>query len=308
MRILHLTDTHLRADRGFHYDLVDTTGLLEKAIAQAGQGDPCDAIVVSGDVSDDGSVQSYQEAARIVGGLAEKWSVPLIVAAGNHDVRGPLRQVFNIAGQEPEPINYVTQTPSHRFIVADTSVPKAGWGFLGESMAWIGRQLDSDLPSVLVLHHPPATPPTVLHGALRLADAPQLALLLAQAKNRPVAVLSGHYHLPMRASVSAVPVVVGAALANVTSQTHGPDWESATRGSAYTVVSVPDTQDSGVLDAGVLVCAETHWVEPPSDDELFAYDPQQVGQIIGHAGRPDFCFGAKQHWLGAGSELISGCQ
>ena len=55
LRILHLSDTHLLAERARHYGKIDTSGLLEAAVAGAGELAPCHAIVVSGDISDDGT-------------------------------------------------------------------------------------------------------------------------------------------------------------------------------------------------------------------------------------------------------------
>ena len=47
LRILHLSDTHLLAERARHYGKIDTSGLLEAAVAGAGELAPCHAIVVS---------------------------------------------------------------------------------------------------------------------------------------------------------------------------------------------------------------------------------------------------------------------
>lgn len=303
MKILHITDTHILADSGLHYGLVNTSSLLQQVVEHAYKQERCDAIVVSGDISDDGSPASYEYVALTLSSLAHKWSAPLIVACGNHDDRASLREVFSLPGTSGEPINYVKESATHRFIVADTSVPRAGWGFLGETTEWIEQQLTHEKPAILVLHHPPTTPPTTLHSALRLTDAPQLARMLAHLDIKPLAILAGHYHVPALTTLAGIPVIVGAAVANLTSLIHGVNCESATRGSAYTVVNLGHCEP---LETAPIV--HTHWVQQPTSEELFFYDSEAVSKIIDRAGRPDYQSRSPLHWTGAGSEFISHTQ
>ncbi|MDY5142895.1 metallophosphoesterase, partial [Actinotignum timonense] len=211
LRILHLSDTHLLAERARHYGKIDTSGLLEAAVAGAGELAPCHAIVVSGDISDDGTPASYTFAAQTLAPLAQRWGAPVIWACGNHDRRAAMREALGLPGAPLDPIFSVTDITvgeaRWRFVAADSSVPGRGFGYLGEqihriedavtnangapttggaptaggapSPAGTGEYFhgagDEPLHSVLVLHHPPLAAPTVLHGALRLMDAPRLA-------------------------------------------------------------------------------------------------------------------------------------
>ncbi|MDO5025749.1 MAG: metallophosphoesterase [Trueperella sp.] len=300
MRILHLTDTHLLAE-GLHYNKVDTQKLLEDVLEHAQTRQQCDAIVVSGDISEDGSPASYTKARNLIGELGISWGAPVVWASGNHDQRGPLRNELGIPGADGEPINYTVDVAGTRFIVADTSVPRAGWGFLGESNEWlraeINRAYTDNLVSVVVLHHPPLTPPTELHGALRLADAPTLAHMLHTCEAKPAVILSGHYHLARRSTIAGIPVIVGAAVANKTATHFGLKHEAAHAISGYTVVTIT----SGTSDAQV--SSKTVWVSEDGQ-EIFHYLPEQVARIAALAGRPDYTVGALRHWQGEGAELI----
>src|SRR5690625_7952024 len=56
MRILHLSDTHLYADPSArHYDRIDTTAALQGLLARFAALPPIDAIVHTGDASEDRS-------------------------------------------------------------------------------------------------------------------------------------------------------------------------------------------------------------------------------------------------------------
>lgn len=289
MRILHITDTHLLG-AGLHYDQVDTAGLLAEVIDHARSIPRCDLIVVAGDVSEDGTAESYVVAHEIIAPLAGEWGAGLVWAAGNHDQRTPMRQALGIDGTGSEPV----RTVGAGIIAADTSVPRAGWGLLGESIEWLEAELANQPGAVLVMHHPPLVPPTTLHSALRLVDAPRLAQMLERHPSPPRVILSGHYHLPVRGEVAGIPVVVGAAVANLTDVRHGVDTESAVPASGYTLVEV---NGSGVN-------SRTVWVRQPGRDAIFTYPPDVVARIAAAAGRPDYVVGAPRSWSGPGADLI----
>lgn len=297
IRLLHLTDTHLMDRGGRHYGIVDTARHLERVVERAAAESPCDAIVVSGDISEDGSEASYRRARDVIEPLAKHWNAPVAWACGNHDQRETLRRVMRLPGSSTEPINWVVETTSATLVIADTSVPRAGWGFLGETIDWIERQLVPDQTPVLVMHHPPLTPPMRLHGALRLVDAPQLAERLARADAQPRLVLCGHYHLPARGEIAGIPVIVGASTANRTTLRYGTDHESAIVAGGYTVCTV-----------GASVTASTRWVVTGAEHEVFCYGSDAVRAIIRAAGRPDYREGARRHWHGVSGELIAETQ
>ena len=62
-RFLQLTDLHVVAEGARASGVLDTRALLEAAIdrliAMRAAMDPLDALLVSGDISDDGSAESY---------------------------------------------------------------------------------------------------------------------------------------------------------------------------------------------------------------------------------------------------------
>ncbi|AIE81989.1 metallophosphoesterase [Actinotignum schaalii] len=345
LRILHLSDTHLLAERARHYGKIDTSGLLEAAVAGAGELAPCHAIVVSGDISDDGTPASYIFAAQTLAPLAQRWGAPVIWACGNHDRRAAMREALGLPGAPLDPIFSITDITvgdaRWRFVAADSSVPGRGFGYLGEQIHRIEEAVtnadvaptvgeastasgaptaggapspagagghvhgaaDAPLRSVLVLHHPPLAAPTVLHGALRLMDAPRLAQGFQSWEVAPDLVLAGHYHLAGRGRAGGVPVVVGPALANEITLGRGPEWESARARSAFSVVQLSEAsiqQDITYLDGSV--AAPSGGIEP--GEEIFAYSPEEVVAIGRRAGRPGWSPSDPLAWDGPGSYLL----
>ncbi|AQQ15447.1 3',5'-cyclic adenosine monophosphate phosphodiesterase CpdA [Corynebacterium glaucum] len=277
-RICHFTDTHLLADRGLHYDRVDTSALFEAAIEVAAQQERCDAIVLSGDISEDGSSQSYQFAKSLVDSLAERWKAAPVYACGNHDNRDSLREALGVG--DPLAAHSVVELPDLRVLSADTSVPRAGYGELGFEIEWISRHIPESKPWVLVLHHPPAEAPTVLHDALRLSDTDKLSETLRLHENLPTAILSGHYHLPAQHTLGSIPVLVGPAIANET-VVGSPLSEKAREISEFQIVEIGKSVEVTRVQVG------------GSGETIFQYEPELVRTIAAGAGRPGWTYPGK---------------
>jgi len=97
-RILHLSDTHAFGDDRRHYGRVDTAAQLDRVLAAIDERRRFDLIVVSGDVSEDGTEASYRRVAGTVGEFARSRGARAVFAMGNHDRRAAFRAVLG-AGQ-----------------------------------------------------------------------------------------------------------------------------------------------------------------------------------------------------------------
>jgi Icc protein len=231
LRILHLSDTHLTGDGALHQGTVDTTAalraLLEHLDAVPGVG----LVVISGDVSEDGSPASYETARTTVGGWAERHGAAFLAVPGNHDQRAGFRQVLvngHVLGEggqqlmhtmehhDPSvPVRGQSLVAGRRIVTVDTSVPGAGYGEVSESALEHLRNAlaePSEHGSVVVLHHPPLPAPTALHDALKLRNPDELAEVLRGTDVRVV--LGGHYHHHFAGSLAGVPVLVAPGVAN----------------------------------------------------------------------------------------------
>jgi Icc protein len=86
--VLQISDTHLRAEPNTPAQRDPDAALL--ATIDALRDVPADLVLLTGDLSDDGSLPALERLRQIVGQL----SAPIMAVAGNHDDPGNVRVVF----------------------------------------------------------------------------------------------------------------------------------------------------------------------------------------------------------------------
>ncbi|GAA2894048.1 hypothetical protein Acy02nite_55590 [Actinoplanes cyaneus] len=97
MRILHLSDTHLTRDAGPNHYGVDPAASLRLMLRDCGELRELDAVVVTGDVADDGTSEAYAQAWQLIGGFARAvWATPGVVT--RIDPTAPLSTVRAVRG------------------------------------------------------------------------------------------------------------------------------------------------------------------------------------------------------------------
>lgn len=289
LRILHLTDAHLFGDDSRHYDRVDTREHLTRALEHVDHL-RFDLVVCSGDVSEDGTAESYRWLRETLGTWARERGARVVYAMGNHDRRETFREVLGggqpdareqvMAGtDEARPVASAATVDGWRTIVLDSSIPQRGYGSIEpEQLGFLRSQLATPAPNgtVLVIHHPPIDAQTELLQALALDADDTRALLDALRGSDVRVVLSGHYHLPLVETVAGVPVVVAPGVANIARSFDDPREESAIDGFGGAVVDIRGER--------VRVAP---FVERMSDDtEVFRFPADIVARIIDAAGQP----------------------
>lgn len=270
LRILHLSDTHLFGDETRHYGVVDTDAALQRTLDRAAAVPDVDVLVASGDLSDDGSVPSYQRLRELTEEWAQRRGAQVVYAMGNHDVRAGYEEVL---GER----RTIAEVNGVRIITLDSAVPGAGYGQIpSDDLSWLQQTLDRkpEPPSVVVVHHPPTPAWGPLLHALELQNGQELLDVCAAAGVGVV--LSGHYHHPLATVADGVPIVVAPGVANTSDPCARPGHERATVGSGFAVVdiSTDGTPTSVFIDA------------PSAEDgtELFDLTPDEVSRIAAAAG------------------------
>ncbi len=294
LRILHLSDTHLTGDGALHQGSVDTTAALDAVLAHVDGVPGVGLVVVSGDVSEDGSPESYRTVLERVGAWAERHGAAFVAVPGNHDLREGFRQVLangHVLGEGGRPLAHTMEhTPPEvpvsgqstvhgfRIVTVDTSVPGAGYGHLDETALERLRSALTGEPTehgtVVVLHHPPVPSPTLLHEALRLQNPEDLAEVLDGSDVRVV--LGGHQHHHAVGSLGGIPVLVAPGVANDTDVVGPYDEESAHVAAGALIVDV--APDGSVWSTPVRV------PQPDADPLAFALDAETVARIAEQAG------------------------
>lgn len=283
-RILHLSDTHFFGDDRRHYDVVDTEANLRAVLDRVQHVEALDLVAVTGDLSEDGSEESYRRLQAMVEGFAAQHGARTAYVMGNHDRRPAFRAVLgdgldpHASGEPEAPVLSTTTLGGLRVVVLDTSVPRAGYGQLGrEQLDALTAVLAEPAPAgtLVLLHHPPVAAQTDLLNALALQNPGELAEIVRGSDVR--AVLAGHYHHPLIAQWAGVPVIVSAAVTNLAEAFGDPAEERAAHGAGGTVID---------LGPGAGLRALPFHAPLADSGPVFAFGAETVARIVQAAG-PD---------------------
>src|SRR5829696_2874212 len=196
---LHLSEFHL-VPPGRLVGGVDPMRQLRSVLARIERLEEAPAfIVISGDLTDDGSAGGYEVVNEVLTELGGG-GTPVLLALGNHDDRATFRRV--VLGDERAdalaPYCYSRLIDGLRVFVLDSTIPGEAGGALGAAqLAWLESELQVPAPrgNLIVLHHPCRLAGPVHHyPAFILREAAALEALVARHPERVVGVLAGHTH------------------------------------------------------------------------------------------------------------------
>ena len=197
-RFLQLSDLHVVEKGARASGILDTRDILTAAINRLldmkAAFDPLDAVLVSGDISDDGSADSYAFA-RVE---LERIGLPVYVVPGNHDAREPFRSAFAKAAKMPSSglIDWCSTIGDTLVVGLDTLVEGQGGGRVREdSLNLLRNALDmwEGGPVVVMLHHPPLRTGIRCMDAIGLENTDVLEAQLAGV-DHDIALIAGHVH------------------------------------------------------------------------------------------------------------------
>ncbi|MCP4821411.1 MAG: phosphodiesterase, partial [Shimia sp.] len=201
--ILQITDTHIVGDGKLVSGRLETAGALARLVVRINairhQIGPVDALIVSGDLSDDGSKEGYARFKTLLTPL----DLPTYVIPGNHDARDPLRRAFADHLPVAGPLNWARKVGDVYLVGLDTLVEGHGHGTLGpETLAFLGDELaKADGSAVLLaLHHPPFASGISFMDAIGLSNAQDLRDAVTGYKGE-LRIVCGHIHSMMVTNV-----------------------------------------------------------------------------------------------------------
>ncbi len=197
--LLQISDTHLGAD----WKGVDPDECLLRAVeAILDLPQRADALVISGDLTQNGAPEEYARLRELVAPL----NLEPHVLPGNHDLRGPLRKAFGLPGQGEEPASHAVDLGPLRLVCLDSTIPGDEAGALDEGrIEWLGATLaaEREKPTVLAMHHPPLSTAIPTFDAIGLAPEWRQALAEVLASHpQVVRVIAGHVHRPIVAELA----------------------------------------------------------------------------------------------------------
>ena len=187
--LAQLTDPHIRLgdpapDRA-----------LAAAVAAVVALDPApDAVLVSGDLADNGDPREYERVRE----LLEPLPMPYHVLPGNHDNVPELEKVFG-------PAEYAVDVGDLRLVAVDSTIPGAGGGRI--PVERLEPRLVDPRPTIVAMHHAPLATGVAAMDALGVPpeDCEALATLL---RKRPQVkrVVTGHLHRTIVGAIGGVPI------------------------------------------------------------------------------------------------------
>ena len=203
-QLVQLSDPHIGASWA---DRDPAATLAASVDAVLRLHDRVDAVLVSGDLTEDGAPADYRTLARELARLP----APVHVIAGNHDDRDALRDQFGLAGAPGDPVQYAAELGPLRLVALDSTRAGSAAGELdGERLAWLDAELAraAAVPTIVAVHHPPLATGSEAWDAIGLPARDRRALAAVLARHPQVArVVSGHIHMTIVSSLAGRPVL-----------------------------------------------------------------------------------------------------
>ncbi|MDO6414777.1 metallophosphoesterase [Sphingomonas sp. BIUV-7] len=206
MLIAQISDLHIGFERA-HPDepnLRRLNRVLDRILAL----DPLpDLLIASGDLTEYGDAESYTVLAKALA----RCPMPVHLMAGNHDLRGPLAQVFPDAPMPDGFLQHVIEGTDLRLILLDTlEEGRHGGAFCEIRAAWLAARLAEapDRPTLVFLHHPPQS--VGIPWMDPAPTEPWIARLNAAIAGHAqvIGLVSGHVHRSSHTSWSKLPLII----------------------------------------------------------------------------------------------------
>ena len=189
----HLVEDETTSSRAFNakYILKNT---VDKILGKKEDFGNLDGVIITGDISDDGSTASYSDAYDIL----KELHLPLLAIPGNHDLRQPMMSYFakDIEIQNSEFFDWVYETSDTLIIGLDTLVEGQNHGMLRpESFNLLFEKLNQPTEKniILAIHHPPINTGIPFMDEIGLKNSDELSECL-DAASQPIRILCGHVH------------------------------------------------------------------------------------------------------------------
>lgn len=286
MRILHLSDTHLERTDAPNKHGVNAHDSLRLMLAELRHVQAVDAIVVTGDLANDGAVEAYTTLRELFGEFARSLGdVPVFYTTGNHDEREAFAKVLGSGHPEPGRVlesaegerAAVSLVAGWRFVTLDSLVPEKVHGHLTTTqLDWLRDVLATPSPNgtILAFHHPPFALDNPLQQLFGLRNPADLAAAIRGTDVKVM--LTGHFHLQLCGLLESVPVWVTPGVVNRIDLTTAPGTERAVRGASASLV---------VLDGPASPLFHTlHARDPRAHETVYELDADKVRSLVEQYG------------------------
>ena len=203
MILIQLTDLHCVPYGRQAMGRCETNTLAERALrAVARFRLRADAVLITGDLSDNGLPEAYALIAEMI---RRTLDMPVYVIPGNHDRRDNFKAgLAHLPGvaEDPTFVQYAIESHPVRIVMLDTVIHGSPAGEMcAARMAWLDAKLaeQPERPTLIAMHHPPFN--CGLNDAIGLANAAEFTALIARHK-QVKRIICGHHHRPVTVPVA----------------------------------------------------------------------------------------------------------
>lgn len=218
-RILQITDIHLVVPPRLVSNKLNTYELFKEAIDRIRldleKFEKIDAILVTGDITDTGDLESYAAFREQI----ERLNIPYYLIPGNHDLKDPMLACFSdklTLDEKTQKINWVHDFDDIRMIGLDSSVPNVSGGRLDDlTLAFLSESLlnAQGKPVLIALHHPPFQSGNHFMDSIGLEGTSKLESILS-ASQLDIRLVSGHLHSTIVATLGNKVALSSAAISS----------------------------------------------------------------------------------------------
>ncbi|NEB03790.1 metallophosphoesterase [Streptomyces sp. SID13726] len=282
MRILHLSDTHIERTDAPNRNGVDATDSLRLMLAELRHLRDVDAVVVTGDIADEGDVEAYTVVRELVGEFARPLGAAVFYTTGNHDERQAFGKVLGSGHDRPDAVleteaaerAAVSTVDGYRFVTLDSLVPGKVYGRIGAAqLDWLRAVLrtPAERGTVLAFHHPPISIGlSVTQQVFGLLDPGELAAAIRGSDVRVL--LTGHFHLQLFGMLESIPVWVTPGVVNRIDLTTEHGTERAVRGASASLVELGGPTSP--------MFHTFHARDPRAHETLYRLDEEQTRAVV----------------------------
>ncbi len=266
-KLIHLTDTHLVAPPGRLYGLDPVARLAPAIEVINSQHGDAKGVFVTGDLAHWGEAAAY----RALRELLDRLTVPYYLLIGNHDLRGPLYEVFpDLPQDEGGYLQYAVAIDSGVCLLMDSVTEGSTAGTYDEErLDWLKEQLarhaNSDV--FLFIHHPPFDIGIKGLDSIRLTEGEDGLARALRRHERIRHLFFGHVHRPIAGSWNKIPV----------SSLFGTNHQVALRLDEEEASGSLEPPQLGVIliDAGTLIVHMQNYADPNANSGLDLSDAEE---------------------------------
>ncbi len=216
MLIAQLSDSHICPPGRLFADVVDTTAMLEAAVdAVLGLRPLPDAVLFSGDLTNDGEAEAY----AVLRPTLARLPMPVYAIPGNHDDREAMLALDGVVelGAGSCFRQFTAELGGLTLLALDSLSPgRAAGEICAERVDWLADALarSGQQPVLLMVHHPPAETGIGFMDRIGLVASAEFEALIRANSGRIQRIVCGHIHRPIFYRWLGVPVSVAPGIAH----------------------------------------------------------------------------------------------